>query len=138
MHGSSSDWVPREGGGWKRAEVKQTRGLNDSHNHVLKNVFKGAATTEITMLKDEPLHQDYQRLSTTSEAARSMGPVVEKSAIPTRALLAARLPPVPWADPGSDLTHTHVEVRLSYQQLSSRADVLRGARSMPHPTGAPP
>jgi transposase len=30
---SLSDWVPREGGGWKRAEVKQTRGLNDNHNH---------------------------------------------------------------------------------------------------------
>ncbi|XYH98400.1 IS110 family transposase [Sorangium sp. So ce1128] len=58
---SSSDWVPREDGGWKRAEVKQTRGLNDNHNHVLKNVFKGAATTVITLLKDEPLHKDYQR-----------------------------------------------------------------------------
>jgi transposase len=57
---SSSDWVPREGGGWKRAEVKQTRGLNENHNHVLKNVFKGAATTVITQLKDEPLHQHYQ------------------------------------------------------------------------------
>ena len=59
---SSSDWVPREGGGWKRAEVQQTRGLNENHNHVLKNAFKGAATTVITQLKDEPLHQHYQRL----------------------------------------------------------------------------
>jgi transposase len=59
---SSSDWVPREGGGWKRAEVKQTRGLNDNHNHVLKHVFKGAATTVITHPTDEPLHQHYQRL----------------------------------------------------------------------------
>ncbi|WP_437655107.1 hypothetical protein [Sorangium sp. So ce1182] len=29
---------------------------------MLKNVFKGAATTVITQPKDEPLHQDYQRL----------------------------------------------------------------------------
>jgi transposase len=59
---SSSDWVPREGGGWERAKVKQTRGLNNNHNPVLKNVFKGAATTVITELEDEPLHQHYQRL----------------------------------------------------------------------------
>jgi transposase len=29
---------------------------------VLKHVFKGAATTVITQLASEPLHQDYQRL----------------------------------------------------------------------------
>jgi transposase len=59
---SSSDWVRKPDGGWARAEVKQTRGLNVNHNSTLKSVFKGAATTVITQLETEPLHQDYQRL----------------------------------------------------------------------------
>lgn len=59
---SSSDWVRKSEGGWTRAEVQKTRGLNLNHNHVLKNVFKGAAMTVIAHLKNEPLHQDYQRL----------------------------------------------------------------------------
>jgi transposase len=59
---SSSDWVRTEDGGWNRANVQKTRGLNLNHNHVLKNVFKGAAMTVVTQLKAEPLHQDYQRL----------------------------------------------------------------------------
>jgi transposase len=58
---SSSDWVRTEGGGWDRANVQKTRGLNLTHNHTLKNIFKGAATT-VLRLKDTPLHQDYQRL----------------------------------------------------------------------------
>ena len=61
---SSSDWVRKPDGGWARAEVKQTRGLNPNHNHTLKHIFKGAATTVITQLESEPLHQDYQRLIT--------------------------------------------------------------------------
>jgi len=61
---SSSDWVQKkDGGGWERAKVEQTRGLNYNHNHVLKFIFKGAATTVITQLASEPLHQDYQRLT---------------------------------------------------------------------------
>jgi transposase len=59
---SSSDWVRKPDGGWGRANVQQTRGLNLNHNHTLKNIFKGAATTVITQLETEPLHQDYQRL----------------------------------------------------------------------------
>jgi hypothetical protein len=64
MH-SSSDWVPKkDGGGWMRADVQKTRGLSLSHNHTLKNIFKGAATTVIALLgESEPLHQDYQRLT---------------------------------------------------------------------------
>src|SRR5262249_2536138 len=61
---SSSDWVKKGGGGWARAKVEQTRGLNLNHNHALKNVFKGAATTVITQLEADPLHQGYQRLIT--------------------------------------------------------------------------
>jgi transposase len=59
---SSSDWVRTKDGGWTRAEVQKTRGLNLNHNHTLKNIFKGAATTVITQLSTEPLHQDYQKL----------------------------------------------------------------------------
>ena len=59
---SSSDWVRRPDGGWARAEVQRTRGLNLNHNHTLKHIFKGAATTVISQLETEPLHQDYQRL----------------------------------------------------------------------------
>ncbi|WP_437574633.1 IS110 family transposase [Sorangium sp. So ce887] len=59
---STSDWIQIKEGGWRRAEVQKTRGLNLNHNHTLKNVFKGAATTVITQLPNEPLHQDYQRL----------------------------------------------------------------------------
>src|SRR5262249_20544744 len=40
---SSSDWVPNKDGGFTRAKVEKTRGLNVNHNHVLKHVFKGAA-----------------------------------------------------------------------------------------------
>ena len=61
---SSSDWVRKPDGGWARAEVQQTRGLNPSHNRTLKSLFKGAATTVIAQLEAEPLHQDYQRLIT--------------------------------------------------------------------------
>lgn len=59
---SSSDWVRQTEGGWTRAEVNKTRGLNMNHNHVLKWVFKGAATTVIMGLPGTPLHDDYQRL----------------------------------------------------------------------------
>ena len=60
---SSSDWVQKKEGGWTRADVQKTRGLNLNHNHMLKNIFKGAATTVITQLSTtEPLHQDYEKL----------------------------------------------------------------------------
>lgn len=59
---SSSDWVRDKDGNWKRANVAQTRGLNYNHNHTLKCIFKGAATTVIAQLAKEPLHEDYERL----------------------------------------------------------------------------
>ena len=59
---SSSDWVRDQSGGWQRAKVLQTRGLNRSHNHQLKAVFKGAATTVLMQWHDDPLYHDYQRL----------------------------------------------------------------------------
>jgi transposase len=59
---SSSDWVRAEDGGWARAQVQRTRGLNFNHNHALKNIFKGAATTVVSQLDHEPLHADYHRM----------------------------------------------------------------------------
>ncbi|XYI03665.1 IS110 family transposase [Sorangium sp. So ce1128] len=58
----TSDWVRKPDGRWVRGEVQQTRGPNLNHNHSLKCIFKGAATTVIAQLSTEPLHQDYQRL----------------------------------------------------------------------------
>lgn len=60
---SSSDWV-RDGERWVRSQTQKTRGLNRSHNSTLKVIFKGAATTIITKLEDEPLRKDYERLLT--------------------------------------------------------------------------
>ena len=60
---SSSDWVRTEHGGWVRAQVPHTRGLNRNHNSTLKNIFKGAATTVITNLPHDPLHAHYRQLT---------------------------------------------------------------------------
>lgn len=56
---SSSDWV-RESAGWQKRPVQRTRGLNFNHNHLLKAVFKGAATTVIVQHKEHPLRAGYQ------------------------------------------------------------------------------
>jgi len=63
---SSSDWVRTEHGGWVRAQVPHTRGLNRNHNSTLKNIFKGAATTVITNLPHDPLHAHYRQLTAAS------------------------------------------------------------------------
>jgi hypothetical protein len=59
---SSSDWVQMADGGWVKARVPQTRGLSRQYNHVLKSIFKGAATTVITQRNKDPIHARYQRL----------------------------------------------------------------------------
>lgn len=59
---SSSDWVQGAQGKWVRAPVQQTRGLNRMHNSLLKQVFKGAATTVIQQHHNDPLYADYQRM----------------------------------------------------------------------------
>ena len=59
---SSSDWVNDGKGGWTRAKVQATRGLNLNCNRTLKQVFKGAATTVIRQLPDTPLRKDYERM----------------------------------------------------------------------------
>jgi transposase len=58
---STSDWLRDKNGQWQRAQVQQTRGLNLTHNHHLKAIFKGAATTVITQHPDEPLNAAHQR-----------------------------------------------------------------------------
>ena len=59
---TSSDWVQTDDGGWIRAQVQQTRGLTRQHNHVLKDIFKGAATTVVTLALRDPIYSDYPRL----------------------------------------------------------------------------
>jgi transposase len=59
---SSADWVRDQAGNWQRGQLEKTRGLNIAHNHQLKAIFKGAATTVITQIHDDPLYQDYARL----------------------------------------------------------------------------
>jgi transposase len=59
---SSSDWDQLPDGSWQRVTVNATRGLNQNHNHMLKAVFKGAATTVVSLSSaDEPLRLGYQR-----------------------------------------------------------------------------
>lgn len=58
---SSSDWVREKSGQWVRGQVHQTRGLSRQRQPVLKAIFKGAATTVIMQLPNDPLHASYQR-----------------------------------------------------------------------------
>ena len=58
---SSSDWVVDKHGQFVRGQVQQTRGLNRDHNAIVKDIFKGAATTVI--MKADPqcrLYRHYQ------------------------------------------------------------------------------
>ncbi len=60
---SSSDWARGQDGSWVRTAVQQTRRLNRNHNHTLKRIFKGAATTVIRRAcQDDPLCRHYQQL----------------------------------------------------------------------------
>ncbi len=58
---SSADWA-RVDGRWVKARTIQTRGLNFNHNHTLKALFKGAATTVIAHSGPNPLREGYDRL----------------------------------------------------------------------------
>jgi transposase len=59
---SSSDWVRSDAGQWQRALVAKTRGLSRRHNHVLKDTFKGAATSVILQGARAPIYAEYERL----------------------------------------------------------------------------
>ncbi len=58
---SSSNWVPKPGGGWQWAQQPQTRGLSRRHNRLLKHVFKGAATGVLMQHRSDPLYEVYRR-----------------------------------------------------------------------------
>lgn len=58
---SSSDYV-LDRGRWVKTRVAQTRGLNFNHNHALKALFKGAATTVPAHSGPSPLREAYDRL----------------------------------------------------------------------------
>jgi len=59
---SSSDWVQGKDGGWVRGQVYQTRGLTRQRHPVLKAIFKGAATSVIMQLPQDPLYEHYERM----------------------------------------------------------------------------
>ena len=60
---SSSDWIQAADGSWSRANTEKTRGLNFNHNHTLKKIFKGAATTVVGQKRpEEPIFQHYLTL----------------------------------------------------------------------------
>jgi transposase len=59
---SSSDWVQTADGAWIKTRRPQTRGLSRHHNHFLKDIFKGAATTVITQRNKDRIHARYERL----------------------------------------------------------------------------
>lgn len=59
---SSADWARDRNQKWVRSQVAQTRGLSRKRHPRLKAVFKGAATTVIAQLRDDPLHGDYERM----------------------------------------------------------------------------
>lgn len=58
---SSSDWEQMPDGSWQKATKPMTRGLNLNFNRMLKDVFKGAATTVIQQGGEEPLYLEYLR-----------------------------------------------------------------------------
>jgi transposase len=58
---SSADWARDKTGRLMRSQVHQTRGLTRKRNALLKSVFKGAATTVIALLPDDPLRMAYER-----------------------------------------------------------------------------
>jgi transposase len=45
-----------------RQQVQSTRGLTKKCQPLLKSIFKGAATTVIMQLPDDPLHARYQAM----------------------------------------------------------------------------
>lgn len=60
---SSSDWIRSADGAWLHGQVQQTRGLTRFHNHTLKDIFKGAATTVITHPGGDPVYATYSRMT---------------------------------------------------------------------------
>ena len=59
---ATSEWKKTGGGMQRRKDVVHTRGLNTNRHPWLKSVFKGAAHTVITVMRDHPLAAHYQRM----------------------------------------------------------------------------
>jgi hypothetical protein len=58
---ASSEWEQLPNGNWEKVKKPMTRGLNLNFNRMLKDVFKGAATTVIQQRGEEPLYLEYLR-----------------------------------------------------------------------------
>jgi len=58
---STSDWEQMPNGRWEKVQRPMTRGLNRNFNRMLKNVYKGAASTVIQQGGQEPLYLEYLR-----------------------------------------------------------------------------
>ena len=58
---ASDEWKQQDGQ-WYRKRIPLVRGLNHNHNHLMKNIFKGAAMTAISRAKPTPFRKSYERL----------------------------------------------------------------------------
>lgn len=58
---SSADWVRTANGGWTRAQINKTRGLNPQCNRRLKYIFKQAALS-VLLKPDHPFRKHYDQL----------------------------------------------------------------------------
>jgi hypothetical protein len=57
------DWGRTPEGRWIRGRVQQTRGLTRQHNHTLKEIFKGAATTVVTQPNTYAVYAAYEHMT---------------------------------------------------------------------------
>lgn len=56
----TAQWVPDNHGGWRQGKLPIPRGLNRNHNPVLKDIFKGAASTVVARAQpSNPLYSHY-------------------------------------------------------------------------------
>jgi hypothetical protein len=59
---SSSDRVQTTEGDWIKGRVSRTRGLSRQYNRVLKEIFKGAATTVITQRNKDSIRARHEHM----------------------------------------------------------------------------
>jgi len=55
----TGEWTQSNQGRWERRRQPQPRGLNRNRHPLLKEVFKGAALTVVTLMPEHPLGQKY-------------------------------------------------------------------------------
>ncbi len=124
MTRSSSDWVQTADGAWIKARVPQTRGLSLQHNHFLKSIFKGAATTVITQRNKDPIYRRYERL-----IDGGMGDAMRRLTSP--AALAREIQPSEGEFGANDRSHSasDVERRKGVRPRTSQSD-CKGTRRL--------